>query len=193
MPAKELILVGGPNGAGKTTFIRSFLRSHSYPYLGADEIAARLRPHDVASAQIEAGREFLLQFDERLQRDESFIVESTLSGRTLARWIERAKKCGFAVLMFFVYVDDADASLKRVAERVRKGRHDVPESDIRRRFLRAFHNFWHLYRPLADLWILEYNGGSEPYEVAIGRGDDVTVYNQNRFDRFTGDLQLPFP
>jgi hypothetical protein len=34
----------------------------------------------VASAQIQAGREFLLRLDERLWRDESFIVESTLSG-----------------------------------------------------------------------------------------------------------------
>lgn len=86
--------------------------------------------------------------------------------------------------MFFVFVNDADASLTRVAERVKGGGHDVPESDIRRRFLRTFRNFWQLYRPLADLWVVEYNGGSEPYDIAVGEENYVTIYDRARYGQF---------
>jgi predicted ABC-type ATPase len=59
MAEKLLYIVGGPNGAGKTTLIRRILRSTAIEYLSADFIAAELSPHDVASAQFEAGREFV--------------------------------------------------------------------------------------------------------------------------------------
>jgi predicted ABC-type ATPase len=152
--------------------------------LGADAIAAELAPHDVDSAQIAAGREFLLRVDERLAQDHSFIVESTLSGRTLRSTLLRARERGFSAIVMFVFVDDADVSVARVRERVRKGGHNVPEADIRRRFSRSWHNFWHLYRPLADMWGLVYNGRTEFIDVAMGEGRNVFVFDSIRFRQF---------
>ena len=43
----------------------------------------------------------------------------------------------------------------RVAERVRKQGHDVPENDIRRRYRRSIKNFWTIYRELAHRSVFE--------------------------------------
>jgi predicted ABC-type ATPase len=65
-------------------------------------------------------------------------------------FVRRAKLAGYLVTIVFIYLDSADTSVARVRERVRRGGHDVPESDIRRRFHRCFSNFWRIYREIAD-------------------------------------------
>lgn len=95
MPKKELLVVGGPNGSGKSTFISSFLTDLPRPYLCADLIAIEFGHLDVLARQIEAGREFVRRSGTQLARNEDFIVESTLSGRTLKSYLTRARDAGF--------------------------------------------------------------------------------------------------
>lgn len=75
------------------------------------------------------------------------------------------------------------SSISRVAERVRRGGHHVPDSDVQRRFKRTLNNFWSLYRPLADRWSLAYNE-SQRIDVAEGVGDELIVYDREIFDLF---------
>ena len=56
---KKLILVGGPNGSGKTTFAMRYCEQTGLPYVGADAIAAKLNPENVAAARVPAAREFI--------------------------------------------------------------------------------------------------------------------------------------
>ena len=44
--------------------------------------------------------------------------------------------------------------MQRVAERVRNGGHGVPEPTIRRRYGRSLGNFFNIYRPIADSWLM---------------------------------------
>jgi predicted ABC-type ATPase len=179
-----MIVVGGPNGSGKTTYVRERLSISAMPYLSADQIAADLGVTDEAAGLVAAGREFLRQIDLQLAGDESFLVESTLSGRTFRRVIERARVNGFEVTIVFVFLDSADSSVARVQERKRKGGHNVPEADIRRRYPRSFANFWTLYRPLADKWSVVYNSIERLRTVAFGAPDVLSVLDEMVFQRF---------
>ena len=153
----QMLVVGGPNGAGKTTFVRRLIAAHGFPYLGADKFAADIRPDAPETVAFEAGREFLQQVAAHTEHGESFILESTLSGRGFAKSLQRARASGFAIDTTLVFVASANKSVERVAERVRKGGHHVPEADVRRRFSRSLANFWRLYRPLSDRWSIVYN------------------------------------
>ncbi len=190
MADKELIVGGGPNGAGKTTFAEEYVAQHGCPYLGADAIAAQISPADPASVPIEAGREFLRQIEEAIAGSESFVVESTLSGRTFQRVLKTAKAAGFQITIHFMWVDSIDTSVVRVQERVSRGGHDVPEDDLYRRFARSLCNFWNLYRPLSDNWSLIYNSTSEPHTVALGDADRIAIRDIDlyaAFQEFIGD------
>jgi len=157
MPQKpRLIVIGGPNGAGKTTFAREYLAHEGdcLRFLNTDEIARGLSPLDVSLSQQHAGRLLVKEVHRLIEAKESFALESTLSGKAQANWIEAASASGFTIELHYLWLPSAEASLQRVMQRIRQGGHDVPESDIRRRFPRTITHFYELYRPLADEWYL---------------------------------------
>jgi predicted ABC-type ATPase len=184
MAEKLLYILGGPNGAGKTTVANAYLESHPIEYLGADKIAAELSPVNPALAIIDAGREFVLRLSNRLTDGRSCLVESTLSGKSLRRSIERARELNYRVEIQFVFIDSASLSRARVKERVTKGGHDVPDADILRRFERTFRNFWQIYKPLADYWVLTYNGDKRSENVAFGAAQKKYIVNDALFQQF---------
>jgi predicted ABC-type ATPase len=162
----RMLIVGGPNGAGKTTVALAYADELHLPYVGADAIAASLNPTDPARAQVAASREFI----------------GTLA--ELQRFIAASQDHGYLVDIAFLFVDSADMCVARVAERVRKGGHSVPELDIRRRFNRAVRKFWTIYRLLADNWVLLYNGMTTLQDVAVGSKDHLIIRDPALFSAF---------
>lgn len=184
MPNKELLVVGGPNGAGKSTFVASYLGERPWPYLCADLIATELSHLDELARQVEAGREFVRRSEAQLSLDVDFIIESTLSGRTLKSYLERARSAGFTITIVFVYLDNAETCVARVRERVRGGGHNVPEADIRRRFVRSCRNFWHFYREIADYWYVIYNSSGDFRRIASGEQNESSILDAQAFGSF---------
>lgn len=186
----EILVVSGPNGAGKTTMAQEYSNTLGYPYIGADAIAASLAPYDPASQRVAAGRQFMTEIAAAIEHKQSIVVESTLSGRTFAQTLHSARDAAFTVSLVHLFLDSADTCVARVVERVLKGGHDVPEQDIRRRFTRSAANFWHLYRPLCDRWVLMYNSITEAQPVAEGDSVTHTVQDKELFDSFMQMVQI---
>ena len=181
MEQPTLIVIGGANGSGKTTLAREYVFVEALPYLGADQIAYELNPDNVESVAIQAGRMFIQRIAESIEKRQSFMVESTLSGLSLRKWINAAHDSGFSVEVAFVYLDTPELCIERVSARVSRGGH-VPDEDILRRYARSNLNFWNQYRKLADKWKLYNNTGSGVLPVAIGDDDGTQIEDSRRFE-----------
>ena len=190
MASPTVLIVGGPNGAGKTTLAEPYAEQKSMPYLAADRIASELNPEDPYAVRVEAGRQFLRRLNAFTEERTPFVVESTLAGRSLARSIDRMNEAGYTTRIAFVVLDSADLCVRRVQERVRKGGHHVPDADVRRRYTRSKKNFWTLYRPKVDRWILFRNTGQSLQRVAEGDGDTQSVLRQSGYEKFFDNLSL---
>jgi predicted ABC-type ATPase len=149
-------VIAGPNGAGKTTFATKFLPDFvkCREFLNADLIATGLSPFAPESQNVRAGRLLLTRISELTAAQENFGFETTLAGRSYAHQFRRMKLQGYQIVLFFLWLPSADLSVARVAGRVRKGGHNVPEEDVRRRFAAGLRNFFGLYRPLVEMWSL---------------------------------------
>ena len=178
----QMIIVGGPNGAGKTTFVLETQGERSITYIGADQIAAEIRPDNPAAIAIAAGREFLRRINESIENQESIIVETTLSGKSFVHTIQRAKQAGHQIIIQMIFVESSNDSLQRVEARVRRGGHHVPSIDVQRRFPRSLQNFWLRYRELADQWLLTYNGVHGRQDVARFDGRSFQVFDEVLFE-----------
>jgi predicted ABC-type ATPase len=146
MGQPKLIIIGGANGSGKTTLAREFVLVDKIDYLGADEIARELNPKNPEDEAISAARIFSYRLDDYLANRKSVLVESTLSGLSLRKHLAAARIQNFEITILFVYLDTPELCIERVAARVAKGGHHVPDEDIRRRFKRANINFWKVYK-----------------------------------------------
>ncbi len=173
----QVIVIAGPNGAGKST-AAAHLLPQGMTYVNADEVAKQLPGYPSKAVDIEAGRLVLRQMDELEEGRLDFAVETTLASRSLAARIVRLRKSGYQFRLLFIWVPSADFSVRRVAERVLRGGHDIPEETIRRRYQAGIKNFFSLYLPLADVWDLYVNTipGARPTMIAEGiMGEDVRV------------------
>lgn len=68
----------------------------------------------------------------------------------------------------FLKIDSAQLALKRIADRVSQGGHNVPAADVARCFHRGWANFQNTYRALADSWAVYDNSGEKLIQVEIG-------------------------
>lgn len=170
---KKIIIIAGPNGAGKTTFATEFLpnEAHCPNFVNADLIAAGLAPFSPESAAIKAGRLMLAEIRSHIKNENSFALETTLSGRHYAQKIPLWRQQGYRIKLFFLSLASPELALARVKLRVLSGGHNIPEDVIRRRFFSGKKNFETMYKPLVDEWALYENSGHSP--ILLNEGVNV--------------------
>ena len=184
MQGKVIYIIAGPNGSGKTTFAQSFIEETGLPFVNADEIAFEFFPQHLKNIRIKAGKVFLKKIEELIVSRNSFILESTLSGKYLIRFMKKMKQNAYRIELIYIFIENIEEAVYRIDIRIRKGGHPVPEEDIARRFTRSKINFWNIYRFLADDWKIFLNSKDEFLQIAVGEGDNIEISNESGFDLF---------
>ena len=183
MKNKAVYIIAGPNGSGKTTFAKLFLPDYvqCQNFVNADLIAQGLAPFDPRAAAIKAGKLLLQQIHEYTNRGVDFAFETTLSGKSYLSLLAELKEKGCALHLFFLWLPSAELAIARIKERVQEGGHNVPAEDVRRRFARGINNFFTLYEPLLDSWMLFDNSKAKPVLIAKRRNGHREVINEELF------------
>lgn len=162
--APRIQVLAGVNGAGKSSIGGAALRAAGVDYYDPDEQARKLRARglsvDEANARAWATGRALLE--RAVDRGWNFAFETTLGGNTIPRLLRDAARRGSDVFIWYVGLSSADLHVARVAQRVRKGGHDIPEEKIRERYERSRLNLIALLPTVAELRLWDNSVDADP-------------------------------
>jgi predicted ABC-type ATPase len=181
---KDVIVIGGPNGAGKTTIANRLLPKALglFEFLNADEIARGLSPFDPESHAVPAGRMMIDRIDRLVAAGKSFAFETTCAGHRQAKLLRTCRAAGYRVTLVYLWLPSVEMAISRVAQRVSRGGHNIPTSDIVRRYSAGMRNMRHVFLPLADVALI-YDNSVEP-PILVGdkeHGSTFSVRDASRW------------
>lgn len=173
MAKPVLWLFAGPNGAGKSTFTRfPELSSHIRHFLNADELTRELLQEQGYSSFLAAPSEVLRQTNlvaaekifaqviALLEQGEVVSVETVLSTDKYRCLVERLRREGGSFNLIYVALRSPELSRERVARRVARGGHPVPEEKLPARWRRSLdHLPW--FARQADRFLIYDNSDSD--------------------------------
>jgi len=174
----QIVIIAGPNGVGKSTLAPTILRDTFglLEFVNADTISAGLSAFNAEAVALDAGRVMLTRLRELAAHKQSFAFESTLATRSYAPWISRLAQEGYEFHLLFLWLNNMELAIQRVAERVRSGGHSVSDEIIRRRYRRGLENLSQLYLSLADTWVIYDNSGAgSPLLIACGEKERAST------------------
>lgn len=183
----KVVVVAGPNGAGKSTtapgIVRQALGVHEF--INADTIARGLSAFAPDTVAMTAGRIMLQRIRALASSDSDFAFETTLASRTFKPLLVAMRDRGYEFHLVFVWLESAQLAIERVQQRVRSGGHSVPDDVVRRRYERGLLNFFNIYQPIADSWVMIDNSSSPSPKLIAWRniGGPIRIAKRGPFER----------
>ena len=130
----------GTNGSGKSS-LRNYLNlSDIQTNIDTDVLNQIYKTKFPKTYQIEAGKQALKMYDEALAAGMNICLESTLAGKGTMQRIRAAKERGYHTLAYYIGLNSIELNLERIAMRVARGGHDIPENLVRKRYFESADN-----------------------------------------------------
>ena len=178
-----LWLIAGPNGAGKSTYA-SNIAADVEDIVRPDELAYRISREVTQAVALQAGRIAVRRRTELLRQRRSFAVETTLSGRGYLQVVERARSEDWNVGIIYIGLGSPELAIERVRERVSQGGHDVPASDVRRRYERSLENLAVVYGLADRLLVLDNSSVAKRMKRVLEVNCGNVVFRQRRLPKW---------
>ena len=128
---KKYTIIGGVDGVGKS-ILTGVLRAH------LDDLGVIVDVNRITAtakvSPLEGSKIAVRRIDGCLEKEQNFTEESSLAGFRTIQTVAKAKQAGYFVRLYYVGLDAAEESLERIANRVRRGGHNIGTDDVLRQF-----------------------------------------------------------
>lgn len=138
--APKFIVIAGPNGAGKSTTSQKILAPFKIEAFDWDkQFQSKWKSFDFDPTVVEGIRDSVnAEFQDHIRsafsNNMSVAYETNFHSGYNLELAENARKKSYETNLYFLALVNPEIGIRRVAERVRSGGHDVSESTIRERF-----------------------------------------------------------
>ena len=182
MDSPELFIVVGPNGSGKSSALYESEISENLLFVNPDDVARNdfADVADIDERNYLAWKECNAQRDAMLARRVTFGFETVGSHPSKLEFIDQAHKFGYIVTVMFVATEDPRINIARIANRVSKGGHGVPDEKVVSRHKRTLEMLYDYYLKTDNMSVWD-NSETSPDENAhtikklLVKNDDETI------------------
>ena len=140
---KIFYLFAGVNGAGKSTLYNTQcldINIKDSVRINTDEIVRKIGNWKNNSDQIKAAKIAVNLRNDCFQYGKSFNEETTLTGKTILKIIDKIKEQGYELQLFYVGLNSSDIAKERVKNRVEKGGHNIENDVIEKKYYESLKN-----------------------------------------------------
>ena len=132
---KIYTIIGGVNGVGKSS-LTGALKSEKNDLgkiIDVDKITESLDNN-----RILGGKSAIALINECLSKNICFTQETTLAGFRTEKTIRKARSQNYYIRLYYIGLNSALESTKRIKNRVEKGGHNINPYDVQKRFKNRF-------------------------------------------------------
>ena len=140
---KVFYLFAGVNGAGKSTLYNSESLNNDIKNtirVNTDEIVREIGDWKNNSDQLKAAKIAINLRNECFLYGKSFNEETTLTGKTILKTIDKAKELGYELQLFYIGVSSPEIAKERIKNRVEKGGHNIENNIVEKRYYESLKN-----------------------------------------------------
>ena len=176
---KIFYLFAGVNGAGKSTLYNSEKLDNDIKNsirINTDEIVKKIGIWKNNSDQIRAAKIAINLRNECFQYDKSFNEETTLTGKTILKTINKAKELGYELQLFYVGVNNPEIAKERIKIRVEKGGHNIENDVVEKRYYESLTNLKEIISKFDNVYLYD---NSKKYKNIFSFSNNKILFKSN--------------
>lgn len=165
----RLLVLAGCNGAGKSSVGGRFVRKSGGTYFNPDdatrEILAREPELGLDEANSRAWKLGKRLLERAIAERHDHAFESTLGANSIPGLLGRAAQDGFELCIWYCGLESPERHLDRIAARVARGGHDIPEAKVRERYRTSVLNLIQLLPSCTLLEVYDNSAEQDPEQA----------------------------
>ena len=177
---KVFYLFAGVNGAGKSTLYNSESLNNDIKNtirINTDEIVREIGDWKNNSDQLKAAKIAINLRNECFLYGKSFNEETTLTGKTILKTIERAKELGYELQLFYVGVSNTEIAKERIKSRVEKGGHHIENDIVEKRYYESLKNLKEILLKFDKVYLYD---NSKKYKNIFSFSNNKILFKDNK-------------
>ena len=177
---KVFYLFAGVNGAGKSTLYNSESLNNDIKNtirINTDEIVREIGDWKNNSDQLKAAKMAINLRNECFLYGKSFNEETTLTGKSILKTIERAKELGYELQLFYVGVSSTEIAKERIKSRVEKGGHHIENDIVEKRYYESLKNLKEILLKFDKVYLYD---NSKKYKNIFSFSNNKILFKENK-------------
>ena len=177
---KVFYLFAGVNGAGKSTLYNSESLNNDIKNtirINTDEIVREIGDWRNNSDQLKAAKMAINLRNECFLRGKPLNEETTLTGKSILKTIDRAKELGYELQLFYVGVNSPEIAKERIKNRVEKGGHHIENDIVEKRYYESLKNLKEILLKFDKVYLYD---NSKKYKNIFSFSNNKILFKDNK-------------